>query len=47
MALLEKEVRTKFLFQVTEYLKKAGIAPKLPDVPFDLSEDFDKRFNMN
>jgi hypothetical protein len=31
---------------VTEYLKKAGIAPKLPDIPFDLSEDFDKRFNI-
>ena len=35
-----------FLLQVTEYFKRAGISPKLPDAPLDLTEDFDARFNM-
>jgi len=32
--------------QVTEYLRSAGIAPKVPDIPDTFEEDFDKRFNM-
>ncbi|XP_023345926.1 copine-9 [Eurytemora carolleeae] len=43
---LARAVLAEIPRQVTEYYKKAGISPKLPDVPFDLSEDFDRRFNL-
>ena len=37
-------------FQVVEYMRAAGISPKVPDIPDipddTLEEDFDKRFNM-
>ena len=37
-------------FQVVEYMRGAGISPKVPDIPDipddTLEEDFDKRFNM-
>jgi len=32
--------------QVTEYMRSAGIGPKVPDIPDTFEEDFDKRFNM-
>jgi len=32
--------------QVTEYMRKNGIAPRLPDIPVDFEEDFDKKFNI-
>ena len=38
------------LSQVVEYMRSAGISPKVPDIPDipddTLEEDFDKRFNM-
>lgn len=41
---------TNHLFQVVEYMRGAGISPKVPDIPDipddTLEEDFDKRFNM-
>jgi len=43
---LARAVLAEIPRQVTEYFKRAGISPKLPDAPLDLSEDFDKRFNM-
>jgi len=32
--------------QVTEYMRKKGIAPRIPDIPDILQEDFDKKFNI-
>jgi len=44
---LARAVLAEIPRQVTEYFKRAGIHPKIPDVPFDLTEDFDKRFNLS
>jgi len=32
--------------QVSEYMRKNGIAPRVPDIPEDFQEDFDKKFKM-
>jgi len=32
--------------QVTEYMRKKGIAPRIPDIPDMLQEDFDKKFQI-
>jgi len=32
--------------QVTEYMRKNGISPRVPDIPDDFQEDFDKKFNI-
>jgi len=32
--------------QVVEYMRKNGIAPRVPDIPDDFQEDFDKKFQI-
>ena len=46
---LKKKVKQKIsqiTLKVTEYMRKNGISPRVPDIPDDFQEDFDKKFKI-
>jgi hypothetical protein len=43
---LSRAVLQEIPRQVTEYMRKNGIAPRIPDIPDDFQEDFDKKFQI-